>query len=225
MLKLMALHDHMFNHFSIRLNKTKHKEENISKLFTFVFVRHPFERLVSAFHDKFITIKQVDQMTSFVDFFTNLTRKKKMPNMPLAMQQNWIEQNVDVSFKNFADFVLYESNQLTRISVPSKHWWPYTDMCKMCETDFDFIGKIETFNEDVRYILDEFSDYEILQRIDSRIKKKVNAKGRHNKNMTLKYFSQLSRKKVLELYKMYEDDFSIGGYDYPQKYIDVSIKA
>ena len=225
MFKAMQLHDHMYNHFSIRLNRTKHKEEKLSNLFTFVFVRHPFERLVSAFHNKFVSVKQLNLMTPFVDFYTKSKRKKKMPKMPQAMQKKWIEKKVDVSFKNFVDFVLYESSQLTRISGPSGHWWPYTDMCKMCETDFDFIGKIENLNDDVRCVLDKFPDYEILQRMESRIKKKVNAKGHHNKNMTLKYFSQLSRKKVLELYKMYEDDFSIGGYDYPQKYIDVSIKS
>ena len=225
MYKSMSLHDHMYNHFSIKLNKTKDKEQQLSKLFKFVFVRHPFERLVSAFHDKFIAIKQVNLMRPFIDYYTNINGKKKMPKMPLAMMKKWIEKNVDVSFKNFIDFVLYESNQPSRISGPSGHWWPYTDMCKLCEIPFDYIGKIETLKDDVGCILDKFSNYELLHRMESRIQTKVNAKGHHNKDMTMKYFSELHKEKVLELYKMYEDDFSIGGYDYPQKYIDVSLTS
>ena len=223
--KSMQLHDHLYNHFSIKLNHTKDKEENLLKLYKFIFLRHPFERIVSAFHDKFISIKQVNLMRPFIDYYTRLKGKKKMPKMPRAMQIKWIEKNVDVSFKNFIDFVLYESNQQSQISGPSGHWWPYTDMCKLCETRYDYIGKIETLKDDVRCILDQFPDYKSLHRMESRIKKKVNAKGHHSKDMTLEYFSKLPRQKVIELYKMYEDDFAIGGYDYPQKYIDVSLKS
>ena len=57
----------------------------------------------------------------------------------------------------------------------------------------------------------------------TKFKDKINAGGHHNKNMTLDYFSQLSKSTIIQLYNMYEVDFSIGGYDYPTGYINVGI--
>ena len=38
--------------------------------------------------------------------------------------------------------------------------------------------------------------------------------------MTMEYFSQLSKYDIRNLYKMYEIDFVMGGYEYPQPYVD-----
>ena len=56
MLKSKSLHDHMWSTFSINVTNSE-DIATLSNLYKFVIVRHPFERLVSAFHDKFITTK------------------------------------------------------------------------------------------------------------------------------------------------------------------------
>ena len=50
---------------------------------------------------------------------------------------------------------------------------------------------------------------------------KKNASLGKFQNTSEKYFMQLSKKQILKLYKMYEMDFLIGGYPYPQRYIDL----
>ena len=216
MVNSMSLHDYLFNEFSIKIIKPE--DVSITSEFCkMMFVRHPFERLVSAFHDKFIVIKQKNLMVPFIDYYLRSIGMKK----PKNIRQSWIDKYVDVTFKNFVEFVLYESSQLVKINDGSGHWWPYTDMCKMCDISYDYIGRLETLSKDVDCILDKFSKHNSLHQMKERIKKKVNASGHHNKNMTIDYFSQLSRTTILKLYEMYKDDFVLGGYEYPQKYVDV----
>ena len=206
----------MWAKYSVKVTKPE-DISTLSKLYKFVIVRHPFERLVSAFHDKFIITKQINLMEPFIDYYLGL----KGINKPKTLRQSWINEYVDVSFKTFVDFVLHEYSLSAKISGPSGHWWPFTDMCKLCELEFNYVGKLETLEQDVDCILDTFPEYELLHRMKERIKVKVNSSGHHNKNMTMDYFSQLSREIIIELYNMYDADFALGGYEYPHKYIDV----
>ena len=222
MTKQMDLHDNIYEHFSVKMQQP-HDVLMLTNFFNFIFVRHPFERLVSAFHDKFIVIKQQNLMLPFIKYYVQIL----YPNIrtPKRPSRKWIDDYVDVSFQNFVNFVLHENSLATQISGPSGHWWPYTDMCKMCEIDFEYIGKLETLSRDVDCILKKFPKYHLLQRMRSRIQIKVNSKGNHTKNMTMNYFSQLPKRNIIELYKMYKDDFTLGGYEYPINYIDVGIPA
>ena len=99
----------------------------------------------------------------------------------------------------------------------------FFDVCKLCNIEYDYIGKLESLHEDTGCILEKFPEYNIFQGMKTKIKHKVNASGHHNKSMTLDYFSQLSKSTIIQLYNMYEVDFSIGGYNYPSKYINVGI--
>ena len=213
-LKAMSLHDYLFSKFSKSYPKNS---DDISKLFTFVFIRHPFERLVSAFHDKFVTVKQLNLMGPFIKYYLEKNGVKDT----LILKKPWVNRHVNVTFENFVSFVLYENSINEKISGPSWHWWPFSDICKLTEIDYNFIGKLETLEEDVECILKQFPDYDKLQAIRRKLKSKVNAKGHHNKDMTKEYFAQLSKNVIKDLYKMYEIDFWMGGYEYPQAYIEI----
>ena len=212
-LKAMTLHDYLFAKFSKSYPKN---EDQLSKLFTFVFIRHPFERLVSAFHDKFITLQQLNLMAPFVKHYM----KSNGITDKLILKKPWVKRHINVTFENFVKFVLHENSLKEKISPPSWHWWPFSDVCKLNEIDYNFIGKIESLEQDVECILQHFPDYAKLQTIKDKLKAKVNAQGHHNSNMTMEYFSQLSKHDIRNLYKMYETDFVMGGYEYPQHYID-----
>ena len=214
--KANSLHGYLYDSFSEKIENSK-EVTRLSKFYTITFIRHPFERLVSAFHDKFIVGQQINLMMPFIEYYINLRGMKK----PKKVRQSWIDKYVDVSFRTFIDFVLFEYNQQEQISDPSTHWWPYMDICKLCEIKFNYVGKLETLGKDVECVLDTFPDNEILQKMKLRVTKKVNAKGHHSTNMTMDYFSQLPNVKILKLYEMYKDDFNIGGYEYPIKYINI----
>ena len=54
-------------------------------------------------------------------------------------------------------------------------------------------------------------------------RRRVNAGSVDTSSMTINYFSKLQRETIQQLYTTYKDDFAIGGYGYPQSYIDVGI--
>ena len=222
-LKSMKLHDHLFQKYSLKFPMESSK---LSRLYTFVFLRHPFERLASAFHDKFVKRQQVNIMKPFIQHYLqshNLEIPRNFNDIEHWKDaENWIRQHVDVWFAKFVYFVLYESAMRKRIAGVSWHWWAFTDICKLCELEFNFIGKIETFQQDVSCLVNNFPKYAILQSMEHKTKEKVNANADHDKDLSMKYFSELTKSQVLDLYNLYELDFIVGGYKFPQQYIEVA---
>ena len=219
----MTLHDDLFQKFSLKFPMESSK---LSKLYTFVFLRHPFERLASAFHDKFVKRQQVNIMKPFIQHYLqshNLEIPRNFNDIENWKDaKHWIRQNVDVWFAKFVDFVLYESATPIRIAGASRHWWAFTDICKLCEFEFTFIGKIETFQQDVSCIVNNFPGYGILQKMEHKAYKKINANADHDKDLSMKYFFELTKSQVIDLYNLYRLDFLIGGYKFPQHYIEVA---
>ena len=89
---------------------------------------------------------------------------------------------------------------------------------------YDFIGKLETIKSDLEQLQKKFP-VEIREKIKTIFAQKKNASVGKLQNTSEKYFLQLSKKQILRLYKMYEMDFLIGGYPYPQKYIDLGYQV
>ena len=109
--------------------------------FIFSFVRHPFDRLVSAYKDKVLGTS--DPSYDYV--------KHKLEN-----------DYGQISFENFLRFVasdlrrFQKCNFNSNIDRPSQkcqkidvHWRPFYQRCAYCDVEYDFIGHMETFNQDV----------------------------------------------------------------------------
>ena len=95
-----------------------------SKLFTFIFLRHPLERLISAYEDKFVVNKNPE-------FIKNVFNHNHLHN----------GQN-RVSFVQFINFVIDEL-LMDEMSEGSLHWWPYSKLCRLCDIDYSYIGTLE----------------------------------------------------------------------------------
>ena len=110
-----------------------------ANLFTFVFIRHPFERLVSAYQDKFI----VQKNNAFITALLNYNRHHRLVGtMP--------------SFELFVNFVIDEITT-DSMSDGSLHWWPFSRICKICEMDYSYVGRIE-----VRYFQEQIISFVIF---------------------------------------------------------------
>jgi hypothetical protein len=85
---------------------------------------------------------------------------------------------------------------------------------------FDFIGKLETLEDDLKVLKTKFPD-EIRSRISEIFSRKKNASVGKSAETSRKYFRQLPKDLILKLYRAYELDFLIGGYPFPGNYVDL----
>ena len=93
----------------------------------------------------------------------------------------------------------------------------------MCHIRYDFIGKVETWQSDVELLIESgnFSEFDK----SALCNQKLNQNQQKTTEDTSKlYFKQLSPELVIKLYNLYKIDFIIGGYDYPQSYVEVAKK-
>ena len=93
------------------------------------------------------------------------------------------------------------------------HLRPYFALCFYCDVDFDIIGKLEEFKEDVAYISTKLNLTEqlgVLNNVENDTLGKEDNARRERRNY---YMSQLSAQMVDDLYQLYKLDFEMFGYD------------
>ena len=144
------------------------QKDNIS---VFTFVRHPFERLVSAYNDKTNTEK-----VSFTRFVEKVLKR-------------FDEQRVDI------------------------HWKLFIHNCHHCFVPYNIIGRMETFQEDVQYIILKHKLENILPIKTTLQFRSLNSSKRDSKKEALEKFSQLNQTVIEKLYNLYQLDFELFGYD------------
>ena len=91
-----------------------------------------------------------------------------------------------------------------------------------CRVGYDFLGKVETLSSDVDY-LNKTGIFPL--NLTSLFQEKFNKSGNKTQKNALLYFAQLPKETVLKLYSLFEDDFEIGGYEYPNEYLQVAKMA
>ena len=120
---------------------SKQQIEHILKYyFKVMFVREPLSRIVSAYADKFergdkrsynrLGLKIVKKFRNFSDITTN--------------------GNI-VTFAEFVKHLLRLKQK--KLPFTNNHWQLYDELCKPCTVHYDFIGKYETMERDVNFLL------------------------------------------------------------------------
>lgn len=125
------------------------KQNILERYRKFVVVRDPLERLLSGYRNKF--------------FHPNENHKAEYHNNavvfyakhPKARQ----EHNMRMSFKDkemtFEEFLTYWTDVFDANEFLNEHFVPSYLLCNPCGINFDFIGKYETINTEVKYIFDQ----------------------------------------------------------------------
>ena len=121
-----------------------------SDFYKFVFFRHPFTRMVSAWRNKF----QSEKVNKY--FYSNfgisiiqITRGDK--GVKAFYKDN--ASNL-ISFKEFVIGV--------KSGVIDRHWMPQTEVCLPCSMDYTFVGFFEYLTNDTNYILDQVGRLSVL---------------------------------------------------------------
>ena len=165
-------------------------------------MRHPFERIVSAYNDKMTTN---EGQTGHYNEVSRLINKK----YKILRDDPRDRTEPDDGLATFEDFV----NHLVRLGSPwnrDEHWRQYETICDPCHHNYDVIMKFDTFYDEFKYI-----------------KKYLNVSERHlkaffppwkhrtNPNVTSVYMESIPRTLRHQLYEVYKKDFELFGYEKP----------
>ncbi|KAL7647442.1 UNVERIFIED_CONTAM: hypothetical protein RMT77_001038 [Armadillidium vulgare] len=153
----------------------------------FLFVRHPFERLVSAYRNKF-------------ESYANSSNKFKLDYGPQIIEG--FKMGNPIPFKKFVEYVLKASKDNKPLN---EHWATYNDLCHPCFLRYNYIGYYESLVEDAENILDVIGAPE-----DMHFPSQNTA---HTAEIVEKYFSYLSNEQIKGLFDLYNNDFVLFGYN------------
>ncbi|XP_068686815.1 carbohydrate sulfotransferase 11-like isoform X2 [Montipora foliosa] len=173
-----------------------HPEEALNMLnnyFTFMFTREPFERLLSAYKNKFLKENKI--------FRRAIGRNIIKLTRPNATKYA-LETGSGVTFPEFTKYVVKTQHL-------DEHWSPIDQLCHPCAINYDFIGHYESLSQDASYLVK-------LAGIDDR----VSFPPVHPSNTTaelLQYYSHIPKGRISELAQIYQSDIGMFGYSFPGK--------
>ena len=137
-----------------------HKPKDISlshandMLVTFAFIRHPFNRLVSAYNDKFKHAKwnKDTKLKRIVGLGEDI---KQMRSIIMKKYRKIDPKQTDdyPSPKEFVAYILEQAENNGPL-ILNRHWRPQYALCPFCSMNFDYIGKIEHMNSHVNFLSD-----------------------------------------------------------------------
>lgn len=180
------------NNFSLE------KRDKILKTYTkFMFVREPFERLLSAYRDCFW-----GKFKSTTDYWKDY--HKFIRRVLASSGRHNDTYPGDVTFEQFATYLVL---RWRKGELFQEHWREQYSLCNPCRVQFDFIGHYETLAQDALFILRT-----------TNLEDKVHFpewRPTDTGALMQKYYSTLSLLRIKQLQNIYNKDFEFFGYGYP----------
>ena len=102
----------------------------LKHFFKLLFVRHPIERLISAYRNKFGEIESF-QLRFGVDIVEKFRPKEKFRS----------GKGDDVSFIEFAQFL--DSRKNVSREFWNEHWSPVKNLCQPCNVHYHAVGEYQ----------------------------------------------------------------------------------
>uniref|UniRef100_A0A5F4WLJ2 Carbohydrate sulfotransferase n=1 Tax=Callithrix jacchus TaxID=9483 RepID=A0A5F4WLJ2_CALJA len=142
-----VVHDHEKNGLP-RLSSFSDAEiqKRLKTYFKFFIVRDPFERLISAFKDKFVHNPR----------FEPWYRHEIAPGIIRKYRRNRTETR-GIQFEDFVRYLGDPNHRWLDLQFGDHiiHWVTYVELCAPCEIMYSVIGHHETLEDDAPYILKE----------------------------------------------------------------------
>ena len=168
------------------------EEERLHRIktyFKFLFVREPLHRLLSAYKDKFLRTNR------------RCSKRAREQIVKTYRPQDYKPNYNDIHI-TFPEFIQYFSYDVPR----NRHWQQYEQLCHPCLINYDFIGHLETLEDDAPLLLK-------MAGIDDRVTFPPIHKSTGSDEV-LEYYSQVPPRYIKQLGELYRNDFEMFGYDY-----------
>ncbi|KAK4029950.1 carbohydrate sulfotransferase 11 isoform X1 [Daphnia magna] len=162
-------------------------------------VRHPFERILSAYRDK-LENSTIGREHGTLHFYEKYGRKIVAKYRKATDNQD--ETRIEPTFAEFVSYLI--DTDLTLYA--DDHWIPYYLFCTPCLINYDVIIQFETLQEDVQLLLNLIGE----KRGPSW--KHSASVGRSKTELIRSYYGQLSRETIGKLHDKYRIDFELFGY-------------
>ncbi|XP_046558784.1 carbohydrate sulfotransferase 13-like [Haliotis rubra] len=124
---------------SVETHQLSQKEYD--KTVKIVFVRNPYSRLLSGYVDKIFSTNP--------DYMRIMGRHIIQDIRFKGQKRANIQCGVDATFAEFVDYILYQHEHNQSIN---NHFRPAHHRCAFCHMKYDYIGKMETFLEDMMFV-------------------------------------------------------------------------
>lgn len=165
-----------------------------------LFVREPFERLVSAFRDKF------EHPNSY---YHPVFGKAILARYRANASREALRTGSGVQFPEFIQYLL----DVHRPVGMDIHWDHVSRLCSPCLIDYDFVGKFESMQEDADFFLHLIRAPGNLT--FPRFKDRHSQEARTTSRITREYFAQLSSLQRQRTYDFYYMDYLMFNYSKP----------
>uniref|UniRef100_A0A8C4QA79 Carbohydrate sulfotransferase n=1 Tax=Eptatretus burgeri TaxID=7764 RepID=A0A8C4QA79_EPTBU len=171
----------------------------LSSYIKFMFVREPFERLVSAYRNKFT---RPYNRAFHQRYGTHIVRRYRANATATALRRG-----ADVHFSEFVRYLLDPRTRHER--ELNEHWERATSLCSPCQIHYNLIGKYETLNEDAALILRHVG----MDNVTRFPLRSVRTRTTHA--MTARFFENITAMERLKLFELYKIDFLMFNYSKP----------
>lgn len=165
-----------------------------------LFVREPFERLVSAFRDKF---------ESPNSYYHPVFGRAIISKYRVNASSNALSTGAGVTFREFVQYLL----DVHRPVGMDIHWEPVSQLCNPCLLRYNFIGKFESLEEEANFLLRSMGAPGNLR--FPHFKDRNPLAERTSSRITQSYFAQLDSMERQKIYDFYYMDYLMFNYSKP----------
>ncbi|TDG45793.1 hypothetical protein AWZ03_007748 [Drosophila navojoa] len=183
--------------------------ELLPSALSFLFVRDPFERILSAYRNKL----EGNRNSFYKALGTKIVHRYRRRSL------NVVFPRCGPTFEEFVRFLIQEHAAGNRFD---EHWAPVYSFCTPCSVNFTIIGKTETFQRDSEFIIRQAGlESLLLGKLPRRKLRKIRNQARSgvkSEELVERYFGELDRSTLDQLLNIYRIDFELFDYDYLKYY-------
>ena len=161
---------------------------------TFMFVREPFERTLSAYRDKFT-------QTYWPGYYYHRIASSIMRQVRPGATEEDLKSGLGLTFEEFTRYIAGKG-----ASSWDHHWGLYDDICRPCKIKYDFIGHFENMDEEGPYILKKVG-------VDHLVS--GNFKPSKTSSRLIEFYSQIPKRRIEKILDLMRSNFEMFGYQYP----------